>query len=101
MLQVHLLLSFKGFLALLRFWLRSPKRARSVSLLSAAIAEDSIKIEMNGNMASARFNASIKAAFKGKEMVTYQLRVLEVWTKKGNRWVLFARQAVPVVPISH
>ena len=67
----------------------------------AAIAEDSIKIEMNGNMASARFNASIKAAFKGKEMVTYQLRVLEVWTKKGNRWVLFARQAVPVVPISH
>jgi hypothetical protein len=56
---------------------------------------------MNGNMASARFNASIKAAFKGKDMVMYQLRVLEVWTKKGNRWVLFARQAVPVVPISH
>lgn len=67
----------------------------------ASIAEDSIKIEMNGNMASARFNASIKAAFKGKEMVTYQLRVLEVWTKKGSRWVLFARQAVPMVPISH
>lgn len=67
----------------------------------ASIAEDSIKIEMNGNMASARFNASITAAFKGKEMLTYQLRVLEVWTKKGNRWVLFARQAVTMTPISH
>jgi len=67
----------------------------------ASIAEDSIKIEMNDNMASTRFIAVIKAAFEGKEMVTYQLRVLEVWTKKGNRWVLFARQAVPMVPITH
>jgi len=66
-----------------------------------SIKEDSINITMNGNMASARFNATINAAFKGKEMVTFQLRVLEVWTKKGNRWILFARQAVPVVPIAH
>jgi hypothetical protein len=27
---------------------------------------------------------------------TYHLKVLEVWQKKGNRWVLFARQAVRV-----
>jgi hypothetical protein len=24
----------------------------------------------------------------------YHLKVLEVWVKKGKRWILFARQAV-------
>jgi ketosteroid isomerase-like protein len=67
----------------------------------ASIKEDSISITMNGKLASARFNATINAAFKGKEMVTYQLRVLQVWTKKENRWILFARQAVPLVSVAH
>jgi len=55
--------------------------------------EDSIKVEVNGNLAHARFIADINATMSGKES-TFQLRVLEVWVKKGKRWVLFARQAV-------
>ena len=55
--------------------------------------EDSIVISMNGNMANARFNASIKVTMD-KATNIYQLKVLEVWVKKGSRWILFARQAV-------
>ena len=55
--------------------------------------EDSIKVEVNGNVAHARFIAEINATMSGKEFM-FQLRVLEVWVKKGKRWVLFARQAV-------
>ena len=55
--------------------------------------EDSIKVEVNGNLAHARFIADIKATMSGKEF-TFKLRVLEVWVKKGKRWVLFARQAI-------
>jgi len=55
--------------------------------------EDSIKVEVNGNLAHARFIAEINATMSGKEFM-FQLRVLEVWVKKGKRWVLFARQAV-------
>jgi len=58
-----------------------------------SIREDSIKVEVNGNVAHARFIADINATMSGKEF-TFQLRVLEVWVKKGKRWVLFARQAV-------
>ena len=54
--------------------------------------EDSIKVEINGNVAHARFIADINATMSGKEF-SFQLRVLEVWVKKGKRWVLFARQA--------
>ena len=55
--------------------------------------EDSIKVEVNGNVGHARFIADINATMSGKEFM-FQLRVLEVWVKKGKRWVLFARQAV-------
>lgn len=55
--------------------------------------EDSIKVEVNGNVAHARFIADINATMSGKEF-NFQLQVLEVWVKKGKRWVLFARQAV-------
>ncbi len=58
-----------------------------------SIKEDSIAISMNGNMANVRFVADINATFKGN-VVNFHLKVLEVWVKKGNRWVLFARQAV-------
>lgn len=55
--------------------------------------EDSIQISMNGNMASARFIADINVMVN-ENPGNYHLMVLEVWVKKGNRWILFARQAV-------
>src|SRR5258705_10304734 len=55
--------------------------------------EDSLKITMNGSMANARFVADISATLNGNTINSH-LRVLEVWIKKGKRWVLFARQAI-------
>jgi hypothetical protein len=55
--------------------------------------EDSLSISINGNMANARFIANIDVALNGKQSL-YRLKVLEVWVKKGKRWILFARQAV-------
>jgi hypothetical protein len=55
--------------------------------------EDSIGVIINANVASARFIAEVSATLNGTASV-FHLRVLEVWVKKGNRWVLFARQAV-------
>lgn len=57
--------------------------------------EDSITVLMNENMANVRFVADITATLGGTTVVNnYHLKVLEVWVKKGKRWVLFARQAV-------
>jgi ketosteroid isomerase-like protein len=56
--------------------------------------EDSITVSMNDNMANVRFVADITATLNGTTINNYHLRVLEVWAKKGKRWVLFARQAV-------
>lgn len=55
--------------------------------------EDSLQVMINGNMANARFVADINVTMNGKEG-NYHLKVLEVWVKKGKRWLLFARQAV-------
>ncbi|MGH2553242.1 MAG: nuclear transport factor 2 family protein [Chitinophagaceae bacterium] len=55
--------------------------------------EDSIQINLNGNMANVRFVADINVALNGNSG-NYRLKVLEVWVKKGKRWILFARQAV-------
>ncbi len=55
--------------------------------------EDSITVAINGTMANVRFVADIAATMK-EVPNTYHLKVLEVWVKKGNRWVLFARQGV-------
>jgi hypothetical protein len=55
--------------------------------------EDSLKVEINGNMAHARFIADISARLNGNDG-NFHLKVLEVWVKKGKRWLLFARQAV-------
>lgn len=60
-----------------------------------AIKEDSILVAINGNMANVRFLADISATSKGVTS-NFKLRVLEVWVKKSNRWVLFARQGVKV-----
>lgn len=55
--------------------------------------EDSLNINMNGAMANARFVADISATLNGNT-INFHLKVLEVWTKKGDQWLLFARQAV-------
>ena len=55
--------------------------------------EDSLNITMDGTVANARFVADISATLRGNT-TTFHLKVLEVWVKKGKRWMLFARQAV-------
>ena len=55
--------------------------------------EDSIQVMVNGNMANARFVADISATLNGNAG-NFHLKVLEVWVRKGKRWLLFARQAV-------
>jgi len=55
--------------------------------------EDSMSVVINGNMANIRFIADINATLRGNAS-TFHLKVLEVWVKKGKRWLLFARQAV-------
>ncbi len=55
--------------------------------------EDSMSVLINGTMANVRFVADIAATMK-EATNTYHLKVLEVWVKKTNRWVLFARQAI-------
>ena len=58
-----------------------------------SFTEDSLKVTINGNTAHARFVADIAGTLNGTNGA-YHLKVLEVWVRKGNRWVLFARQAV-------
>ena len=55
--------------------------------------EDSLQVVINGNLAHARFVADISATLRGTDPA-FHLKVLEVWVRKGKRWVLFARQAV-------
>ncbi|MEO7984041.1 MAG: nuclear transport factor 2 family protein [Bacteroidota bacterium] len=55
--------------------------------------EDSLQVMVNGSMANARFVADIKATLNGNDG-NFHLKVLEVWVRKGKRWLLFARQAV-------
>ncbi|MEO6612430.1 MAG: nuclear transport factor 2 family protein [Chitinophagaceae bacterium] len=55
--------------------------------------EDSVQLIINGNMANARFVADINVTLNGNNGI-YHLKVLEVWVRKGKRWLLFARQAV-------
>lgn len=55
--------------------------------------EDSIQVMINGNLANARFVADISATLNGNAG-NFHLKVLEVWVRKGKRWLLFARQAV-------
>ena len=55
--------------------------------------EDSIQVVINGNMANARFVADIASTLNGNNG-NFHLKVLEVWVRKGKRWLLFARQAV-------
>ena len=58
-----------------------------------SIKEDSIKLMINGSVANVRFVADINATLNGTAG-NFHLKVLEVWVRKGKRWMLFARQAV-------
>ncbi len=60
-----------------------------------SIKEDSVTITRNGTMANVRFVADITATMKAATN-TFHLKVLEVWVKKGSRWLLFSRQAIRV-----
>ncbi|HEY0432703.1 MAG TPA: nuclear transport factor 2 family protein [Chitinophagaceae bacterium] len=55
--------------------------------------EDSINVTMGDGIANVRFVADIASSMKGNQ-INMHLKVLEVWVKKGKRWLLFARQAV-------
>jgi hypothetical protein len=55
--------------------------------------EDSVNILISGNAANIRFIADINATLRGNTG-DHNLKVLEVWVKKGKGWELFARQAV-------
>ena len=59
-----------------------------------SIKEDSLQVVINGNVANARFVGDYEVSLNGGNTVVYHLKVLEVWVKKGKRWLLFARQAV-------
>ena len=54
-----------------------------------SIKEDSLQV-----VANARFVGDYEVSLNGGNTVVYHLKVLEVWVKKGKRWLLFARQAV-------
>lgn len=55
--------------------------------------EDSVKVSLNDNVANVRFIADIGATLRGNPSNNH-LKVLEVWVKRGKKWILFARQAV-------
>lgn len=55
--------------------------------------EDSLQITIDESTANVRFVADINATMNGND-TNVHLKVLEVWVKKGKRWLLFARQAV-------
>ena len=59
-----------------------------------SIKEDSLQVIVNGNLAHARFAGDYTVALNGGTVNTFHLRVLEVWVRKGKRWILFARQAI-------
>lgn len=60
-----------------------------------SIKEDSVSVSINGNMASVRFNGVYVATNSGVKTENH-LKVLEVWVKKGLRWILFSRQGFKV-----
>lgn len=58
-----------------------------------SIKEDSISTTVSKKIAHIRFIADIDVTLRGVRS-SFKLRVLEIWTKRGRNWVLFARQAI-------
>lgn len=59
-----------------------------------SIKEDSLQVTINGNVANVRFVGDYEVSLNGGNTAVYHLKVLEVWVRKGKRWLLFARQAI-------
>jgi hypothetical protein len=57
------------------------------------IKEDSIQVSMSNVAANVRYLADVNVTMRGNTS-NVRLKVLEVWIKKGNDWVLFSRQAM-------
>jgi hypothetical protein len=62
-------------------------------LVYHSFKEDSLTITIDESVANVRFVADITATMNGND-TSVHLKVLEVWVKKGKRWILFARQGV-------
>ena len=62
-------------------------------LVYHSFKEDSLQITIDESVANVRFVADIAATMNGNN-TNVHLKVLEVWVKKGKRWLLFARQGV-------
>lgn len=52
------------------------------------------KMEIQEDVAIVRHDLDAKTHDMGKPENTIQLHILTVWQKKGNKWILIARQAV-------
>ena len=69
------------------------KNMASKYIIYHSFKEDSMRVVKAGNVAYIRFIADIDVTLNGVKG-HYHLKVLEVWKKKGKRWILFARQAL-------
>jgi ketosteroid isomerase-like protein len=58
-----------------------------------SIKEDSVKVGISGDAAYVRFIADINSTLRGNNSNNH-IKVMEVYVKKGNDWVLFAIQAI-------
>ena len=80
-------------------WIESKKEViadlYNGKLIYKKIAATKPEINTSGNVAAARSIADIDAALDGK-MMSFKLKVLQVWTWEDGHWTLFARQSVPV-----
>ena len=57
------------------------------------IKEDSVITTGDNNLVNLRFKGAYSVLLEGKQ-ITLILKVLEVWRKDGDQWLLFSRQAV-------
>ena len=64
-------------------------------LIYKKIAATKPEVKTAGNVAAARSIADIDAVMDGK-LMSFKLKVLQVWTWENEHWMLFARQSVSV-----
>lgn len=64
-------------------------------LVYKKIAATKPEVKTSGTVASARSIADIDAVLDGK-LMSFKLKVLQVWLWENDHWTLFARQSVPV-----
>ncbi|MCE6992149.1 nuclear transport factor 2 family protein [Dyadobacter sp. CY323] len=69
--------------------------SKKYDFVTMDLTEQTIKIV--GNAAIVRHILTAKTDDAGKGPGTANIKVLQVWQKQGNKWVLIARQAVKIV----